>query len=51
MRSIYIWILAITFTIQQNMFFGWHFFPATTEELIVDGINMIIIALALMSSR
>jgi hypothetical protein len=50
-RAIYGWtVLAagISYGIVETRFFGWNFQPKTSEELICDGISLILTCMALL---
>jgi hypothetical protein len=39
-------LLAAVYFFIENSYFGWNFAPASAAELICDGANMVLLALA-----
>lgn len=48
--SIVIWYLPVQFYFSQNNYFGWNAKPQSDAELIVDGITLLLVAIATLSS-
>lgn len=48
--TIFVWYLPIQFYFSQNNYFGWNVKPQTDMELIADGITLLLLALAALSS-
>ena len=46
-----VFILGLLFFIEQNTFFGWNTVAQSKEELIVDGVNILIFALAFIRKQ
>ena len=46
-----VFILGLLFFIEQNTFFGWNGQAQSKEELIVDGVNILIFALAFIRKQ
>ena len=42
-----IWIIAVFFGFAETAYFGWNTLPNSPEELICDGITLILMVLAL----
>lgn len=49
--NLFVLLIAVAFFIEQNLFWGWNIMPASERELITDGFNMILFALAWQSPR
>ena len=46
-----IWVLAVLFGLAETAYFGWNITPKSSEEMICDGITMVLLAMAFMSQR
>jgi len=46
-----VFILGLLFFIEQNTFFGWNGQVQSKEELIADGVNILIFALAFIRKQ
>lgn len=40
------WFLVAYFFIIQNSYFGWNAFPQSSEELICDGVFLVLLSIA-----
>lgn len=47
---IFVWYLPIQFCFMQNNYFGWNVTPQTNIELIADGITLLLLSAAALSS-
>lgn len=43
--------MAVWFFITENAYFGWNARPQSADELICDGITMVLLALSLRTRR
>lgn len=46
-----IWIVAVFFGFAETAYFGWNMLPGSPEEMICDGITMVLLVMAFMSRR
>jgi hypothetical protein len=40
-----VWLLPLGFFISENNYFGWNRYPQSSEELICDGIVLLLVVL------
>jgi len=40
------WLLAVAYFLEKSMFFGWHRAPTSGEEVIADGVFLMLVTLA-----
>ena len=43
--------IALTFAVAQNSYFGWNWTPKSDAELVCDGINLMLWAMAILSAK
>lgn len=46
--NVFVFIIAMVFFLEQNLYWGWNVMPTSERELITDGFNMILLAMAWM---
>ena len=46
-----IWVLAVIFGLAETAYFGWNFSPKSPEEMICDGITLVLLAMSFMSKH
>lgn len=46
-----IFVIGLVFAYEQNEYFGWHAWPQSDNELITDGIVLLIFAMSLLQLK
>ncbi len=46
-----IYFLAVAFSLVETGYFGWHMLPASSAELICDGITLTLFAMSIKRRR
>lgn len=50
MKGLLIFICGVSFWVMENRYFGWNWTPQSAEEVIADGIVVLILAISILAN-